>query len=535
MKTPEYDKINSHGWLLAIVTIVALGLLIQFRFMNEFPAYIHAWAQDDRYAIAINFLNDDFDLFHPETMIYNKQFPDWWQTASDNTITAVDFPIHEYIIAILMKIFGTSSPIVFRTWTLLCSFVGLFFLYKIGHLITGDWIKSIFVTIIAMTAPVYAYYFNGFLPGIPAFAFGLVGLWAYLKYIRTDSLKFFHTGVGFITLSMLMRTTFAIELIAILCFEMLRIFRKESRFLNKLPSVIISAIVFIAYFIWNSHLRKEYGSLFLSDLLPAANLEDAKDILKDAKNNWEFQYFQKSQYHTFITLTVIAIISGIYRRIKTKKDEPAEKVKQPTHIVWLPLIYIFGCLLFTIAMMKQLPNHDYYFIDTFFMPFLMLFALLLSAFPKASSYKSALISIVIFGAISTFMIQKVQDTQTERRWDGDRALHSYMNFIDSDKFLDSLNVPADAKILSLYSYPQNGSFIQMQRKGYTIMELHKPNVTEASAHWDIDYVVVENEIFAQYFDERPEILSRLKKIASNGRISLCTLSDTVINKSVSDF
>lgn len=185
----EYSKIDLNGHFIAIVVIAVIGVLIQFRFMNEFPAYIHAWAQDDRYAIAVGFLNNGFDLFHPETMIYNKQFPDWWQTASDNTVTAVDFPIHEYVVAILMKIFGTTSPIIFRMWTLICSFIGLFFLYNIGYQITNDWIKSTFLTVIAMTAPVYAYYFNGFLPGIPAFAFGLVGLWAYLRYVNVSSMK----------------------------------------------------------------------------------------------------------------------------------------------------------------------------------------------------------------------------------------------------------------------------------------------------------------------------------------------------------
>ena len=469
----EYNKINSNGHFIAIVVIVVIGVLIQFRFMNEFPAYIHAWAQDDRYAIAVGFLGNGFDLFHPETMIYNKQFPDWWQTASDSTITAVDFPIHEYVVAVLMRIFGTSSPIVFRMWTLICSFIGLFFLYNIGYQITNDWIKSTFLTVIAMTAPVYAYYFNGFLPGIPAFAFGLVGLWAYLRYVKTNSLRYFHIGVGFVTLSMLMRTTFAIEFVAILCFETLRIFRKESKFFDKLPSVIMSVAVFTAYFLWNTHLRREYGSLFLSELLPAANLEEAKEIISDTKKNWEFQYFQKTQYHIFIVLFAIAVWSWIHGIFKHRTNGNHEKTRHKTHLIWLPLIYIFGCFLFTIAMMRQLTNHDYYFIDTFFMPILLLFALFLGSFPKSNGFKSAIISLVIFGAISTFMVSKVQETQVSRRNSNDRAYRSYLNFVDSDKFLDSLGVPADAKILSLYSYPQNGSFIQMHRKGYTIMELHK--------------------------------------------------------------
>ena len=127
MKLIDYEKINAKGYLIAAVFIIALGIGIQFKYLNEFPAFIHAWAQDDRYALAIGFLDNGFDLFHPETMIYNKQFPGDWQVAYDTTITAVDFPIHEYIVALLMKLFGTTSPWVFRLWTMISSFIGLFF------------------------------------------------------------------------------------------------------------------------------------------------------------------------------------------------------------------------------------------------------------------------------------------------------------------------------------------------------------------------------------------------------------------------
>ena len=92
---------------------------LQRNYMDEYPTHIHAWAEQDHYALALGFINNGFDLFHPETMIYNKQFPGWWQEPSATTITSADFPIHEYIVALLMKLFGTTSPWVFRLWTLL--------------------------------------------------------------------------------------------------------------------------------------------------------------------------------------------------------------------------------------------------------------------------------------------------------------------------------------------------------------------------------------------------------------------------------
>lgn len=535
MKLVDYEKINAKGFLIAAVLIVALGIGIQYKYINEFPSFIHAWAQDDRYALSIGFLDNGFDLFHPETMIYNKQFPGEWEVAYDTTITAVDFPIHEYIVALLMKLFGTTSPWVFRLWTMICSIIGLFFLYKLSYLITEDFQKSLFVTTIAMTAPVYAYYFNGFLPGIPAFAIGIIGMWAYIKFVKSGKKKYFHLGILLMALATLIRTTFAIELIAVLGFELLRIFRKESTFADKLPSVIISVALIIAYMLWNSHLRSEHGSLFLNKLLPPDNIENAKELLSLAKEHWEYQYFQKLHYRIFEVLAALSLVAVIVKLIIKRKGKTEGKSNKKQLTIWLiPIIYIFGCLLFSIVMMDQLPNHDYYFVETFFLPILLLYALMLGSLPKIKNYIAGGISFAVLCVLCFFMVKNVNETQVDRRWIEDGAYKTYLNFVGSDEFLDSLNVPGNTKILALYAYPQNGPFIQMKRKGYTVM-WHNEKVVKQALTWDFDYVVIENQVFREQFEEHKDVLDRLNRIADNGRISVCTLSDTTICKSPEDF
>ena len=84
--------------------------------------------------------------------------------------------------------------------------------------------------------------------------------------------------------------------------------------------------------------------------------------------------------------------------------------------------------------------------------------------------------------------------------------------------------------MALYAYPQNGPFIQMKRKGYTVMK-HKENIVNAALTWDYDYIVIEDNIYMDKFEERKEVLSRLSKVADNGRISVCTLSDTIVCES----
>lgn len=525
MKTFLKNK-SLHGQLFIFLLIVAAGLFLQRGYMNEYPSHIHAWAEQDHYALALGFINNGFDFFHPETMIYNKQFPGWWKEAFDNTITSVDFPVHEYNVALLMKLFGTTSPWVFRLWTMLLGFLGLFFLYKVAYHLTHDWMKSALVVAIALTSPVYIYFLNGFLPSIPALSFGIIGLWFYLKYYDSDERKHFYLSIAFLTVAMLMRTTFAIELIAILCFELLRVFRKESSWLDKVPSILISAALFLAYFLWNKHLRDLNGTIFLNQLVPPEDWQDAKELVADTYHKWTFHYFQKFQYLVFLILAIVMIGVIINNTVKEKR-KPEAISKKPLSLWWLPLIEVFGCLLFSVAMMQQLPFHDYYLIDTFFLPILFMTALILKALPESEEKQHIGWGAFLVGIACAVMVVNATTTQVERREMEDDALVSYEHFQDADLLLDSLNIPNDAKILCLYGYAQNGPFIQMKRKGFTVMT-PDDDLLEAAFTWDFDYIVVENDKFKAYFQGRSVPLSKLKRIGGNDHLSVCTANNNWI-------
>lgn len=509
------------GHLAALAVIITAGLLIEKGYMNEYPSHIHAWAEQDHYALALGFTDNGFDFFHPETMIYNKQFPGWWKEAYATTITSADFPIHEYIVALLTKVFGTDAPWVFRLWTLLIAVVGLFFLYKISLCLTHRWPKAMLVVLVAITSPVVAYYMNGFLPGIPALSISTIGVWFYLKYYEGHALKHFHLSVAFLTLALLMRTTFAIGLVAMLCFEMLRVFRKETSFLNKLPSVLLAIGAYLASFLWNRHLSQDNGTVFLNTLLPPESWQDAKELFSEAYHNWAFHYFQGLHYWLFAVLALLAIAFAIYHAITKKKQADANPTKQPLPLWWLPVIQLIGCLMFTTAMMQQIQYHDYYFIDTFLMPLLLLLALTLKAVPSPRHKIIGLAEYLIVAVLAIVMVSHVIETQKTRRAQENYGLVTYNNFKDSDLLLDSLNVPKDAKILCLYGYAQNGPFIQMKRKGYSLMN-PDDELLETAFTWDFDYIVIENIKYEKYLDEHHDMLSRLKRVGGNDSLSVYT-------------
>ena len=147
-----------------------------------------------------------FDFFHPQT----------FDLQTVNGITRVDFPINEYIIALLMKLLGSTSFAIFRLYTLTVSIVGLVYLYLLTKKITESEIKSWLVVFFVFLAPVFVYYQDGFIPTIPALSFSFIAYYYFYSYKESGTKKTFFISVLFFLLAALIRMPFVIFLLGIL-------------------------------------------------------------------------------------------------------------------------------------------------------------------------------------------------------------------------------------------------------------------------------------------------------------------------------
>lgn len=525
---------NKLATAVAVLVIALYGLQLHYRYLAEFPAFVHSWSQTDRYAIAIGFLNNGFDLFHPETLILNKQYPHWWKHADSSAITAVDFPIHEYAVAAAMRLSGNTSPIVFRLCTLLVALVGMAFLYKLAHELTGHWTKALPVALVAMTSPVYAYYAAGFIPGVPALSFAIIALWAYLRYLRGNG-RYFAVAMAMAAVATLIRTSFAILPVAMVCFEVLRAILRRTSLLPKLPAIVLSAAAVGGYMAWNAHLRSLYDTVFLSGLAPAHDMAELKTLLGQAADNWRYSYFSKFQQWLFVAVAVAAVAWLIYKRFR-KGETVWDNGQQPADTSLWILVggYMVGCCMFAIAMAKQAPDHDYYFIDTLLLPTLLALTLTLKALPKPNGRIATLVAIIIVGVVGAKMLVDTSKDMKRRRNNDDRAYITAQAFEGAEAWLDSIGVGPEAKIMAMYAYPQNAPFILMNRRGYTMM-WYDDDIVSAGMKFPYDYIVIENRRFRNDFPYHSKYLGHLQPLATNGKITLCHYSDSVVIHRVEDF
>jgi hypothetical protein len=502
-----------------LLLIILLGLLYQFKYVNEFPSHVHAWAQSDRYALSLGFLDNGLNFFKPQTFVYNHQFPDKWKVPSDKSITAVDFPIHDYIPALLMKISGNTSPWVFRMYILFYSFLGLFFLFKLSYAVTKDYIKSVFVLIFAATSPLYVYYQGSFLPTIPSLSNAIIGIYFYYRYVIENKNKDFRLSMLFLTLAALSRTTFAIPIVAVLAIEFIRLLKKETNVVSKLIPACVSIFALLSYLMYNGYLREKYGSIFLNHILPPDSIGQAKEIVKYVYENWFFQCFTSLHYVVFVLVILLTSVFFVIRKVSMQKTE--------VYFGLLTATYLLGGFIFACLMLRQFPGHDYYFLDSFFLPIIMSLIFILSLIPSAEKRNLTIVMITAVGIISSLLILQPIKSQEKRRETGfwDRTEATINNYKNASAFLDSLGISKNAKILVLDAVAPNIPFILMQRKGFAVMNPNRENVEEA-LKWDYDYIVVQNEYFIpEIYTHYPGILSKLHKIGDNGNFSVCTLSD----------
>lgn len=495
--------------LVALIFLL-IGLSLQKGYFDEFPSHVHAWAQADHLALARGYLRNGYDFFKPETYVLNHQFPDDWQVPGHESITSVDFPLHQYIPSLFMGVLGYSGPGVFRIYVFIWSLAGLFFLYLLAFQITKNFFKSLFVALFAATSPLFVYYQTGILPTIPSLSGAVIGINFYLQYKDSNRDRHFALAIVFLTLAALSRTTLVIFLCAVLAteFTFYLIYKRTISKKNR-AAALLGLCTIGAYYIYNGYLKNTYGTLFLPHLMTPSDPEEVFHLLKVISERWALTYFSSAQY----------AVAGVFLLVYLLR----RRFFSGQHYIWVLTAFLFaGFALFSLVMMRQFADHDYYFLDTFFLPVLILLCLILGGIPWKS--EGNMRWVVISGLIlvtSIFWLSADSEQKSRREakpWD--RISQTVENYWGSAQFLDSLGVSRDARILAIDAVAPNIPFLLMERKGYAVMAVDSLRVAN-SLDWDFDVVTIQNSFFLSHlYRAYPEILNRIEKIATNDGITV---------------
>lgn len=511
---------KTHLFVVIALFILLFGYLFRAHQAEwgKLPNGMHTWSQSDHFALTEGFVENNLDFFHPQThvfSVYNQEYPKNWKTADSTTITSIDFPVHQYLPAVFMKIAGSNSPVFSQWYAFLLGFIGLIFLFRLAYLFNRSVITSFVITCFACLAPVCFYYNLRFIPSVPSLSCAVIGMYYYFRYRKAEhERKWLVLFVVFLTLAALSRMTFLVPMLSVFFVELVRLIRYRNDVKRKLLTAVVALAVFVGYYAYNQYLINTYGTLFLNGLNPAKSFTELQDVLLAMFDRWKFDYLTKYHYG-FLALLFLFFVWSLFRR-KTKVQLPYNALLVGTLIA--------GALAFFVAMSAQFVNHDYYFIDTFMLPMIVVMCMLSTYVPLSHKIgKWAVIAVMIVLTLGMARSNRwVQELRVENERLGGYQ-HFYDNFKNGDQLLDELHIGQNDRLLVLSQTAPNYPFQLLKRKGYLSLKNAQKDL-DILFRMPFDYVIFQNDWFMkEIIPNNPEIIHRLRTIGNNGRISVCKI------------
>lgn len=511
MKSALYLPPSKRTLLILALLLLVYAFGLHWNHLSEGPAGMHLWTQSDHYALARGFVNNGLDFFHPQTFVYNYRYPEVFDPNNQSLITAVDFPIHNYIPAAIMSLSGSDSPAIMSIYMLLVSVVGLVYLFRFAHLFNRSETLSLLIVAIVACSPVFAFYQIRFIPSVPTLSTAIIGLYYGFSHYKTGKFSHFVWGMVFLTLSAMTRMTYLIPLLAFAGQEFFFVLKRPE---NRWRKVITAGLCFSAaggYMLWNTWLRNTYGGIFLNAFMPATSWAQFADILVYIYQHWKYEYVTKAHYAVIAAIVLFLIV----RRFRN--DEPGPK-RLPVR--WFLFFLLAGSAAFFVLMAHQFRAHDYYALDVFFVPGIAVLCVLSERMTPVSSLTKQLFAGFTVLAVPSMIWLNVQ-TQNNRIESEKWGLNEMVvrNFKDSKHLLKG--IPKDAAIVMIDPLPRNIPFYYMDRTGYVVMR-NDPRHLKAALELPVTYYVFQNELFlSDIYKVYPEIIRRLQPIRTDGKITVC--------------
>lgn len=396
------------------------------------------------------------------------------------------------------------------------SFIGLYVLYLLALYLTKSKAKAFLALFFAALAPNYIFYQGGFLPTIPSISMTILALYYFVRHYYEGTGKWWNYTIVFMTLAVLPRSTYAIPFLAIFGFEFIRVLRGRSAWKPKLPAVVLSFLLIGLSLWYNATVRETYGSDFLSSLLPSESWEQLKEVIRHMYENWRFSYLTYKHYLTLLLVVMLALTAIIWNRLKKRGNA--------NQLWYLAGLWILGELCFWVVMNQQFIAHDYYFLDTFFLPLILIFILCLQALPNPENkwLKGVIPAFTVVFVLFTW--KETSNFQRDRQVidPQDTITGTLINYSGSEEWLDQNHIPKDAKILAMHAYGPNIPFVMMNRIGYACKGYEDKALFEEALSWKWDYVIFQKPYFIKdVYAFYPEILKKVEPVCSNENLLVC--------------
>ncbi|MDD4576650.1 MAG: glycosyltransferase family 39 protein [Bacteroidales bacterium] len=382
----------------------------------------HSWRQVTGNMVARNFLETDANIFYPRV-----------DMAGEKTgITGTEFPVLNYLIFLMAKIFGWQEWYG-RLIVLLFSSLGVSFFYRIIKLKFPE--KTALYASLILLASNWFIYSRKIMPDTFSVSLVMIGLWYALRYFEKQNAK----HLIFSSLLILLGVLSKIPAILILCPLLLIFWSKsykiESKIWFSMMMLPVMGIVFWWYYLWVPHLVETYGYWhYYMGTSWRQGFAELQEYLPEVLNKFYFDALKFSGFTAFLAGFILLVF----------------KPKQPNKKLLFHLL-LWSSVLFFVFMLKSGRNfavHSYYIV-----PFVPIMALIAGYAISQIKYKNLAIL-----AISIIALEGVANQQHDFRMPKEKQhMLEYSEVLDlvSQKS-DLILVNGGANPTDLYFTHRNG-------------------------------------------------------------------------------
>jgi hypothetical protein len=440
-------------WVLVYFLIRLIGVL------NPPLEVAHNWRQVTVNMVARNYLEIDANLFYPRV-----------DMAGEKTgITGMEFPLLNYLIFIVSKLFG------FNHWygrliNLIVSSIGTYYFYLIVKKQFSP--ELAFLSGVIFLNSIWFCYSRKIMPDTFSVSLAFIGLYYALEYlyIKNNILNLFLYGL-FGMLGILSKIPAAVILTPLL----IPIFDKLVGSKRKLFLITVSIIILIPviawYFYWVPYLVTEYG--FWHYYMGTSFSNGFHEIILHLDEFAKKFYFEALKFVGFF-LFVLGIIFLIRKPVK----------KLSLVVIITTVIFMF----FVIIAGRGFYHHSYYIIP--YVPVMALVAAFALCNFKLKWIRNGLLVVVIVeGTLNQYHDFRIKKEDSYR--------------LTLEKIADSISEPQDLIVINGDENPRDLYFTH--RKGWTISnkELFNIDYLNELASKGCKYIFIDKKASEYQLPELP--------------------------------
>ena len=476
-------KIEKYHNYLFLILLITLYYILDFQTILFLPPQgIHFIRQTDCLSFASNYFKNGFHFFQPQ--VFNLQ--------STDGKAACEFPILYYIAASLYQIFGEKEYIL-RLITVIISSAGFYYLFKLLNTLLKDLVYAIAFSFLFISSTVLLYYTNNFLPDSSALGLTFIGWYFMFDFINNrEKRNSLIVGYVFFTIASLLKVTYFTNPIAailsIVAYDLSfdRAFKKIIR-ANATP-IILFFSSFVIILCWNLYViqynDRNHDTYFLIHSTPIWRLSIVQitQVWDLITNYWYSKYYYQSTFHLFFIIIVTGAL--FFKRM--------ERI-----LLITSTLSLIGATLYFLLFFAQFSDHDYYFIAIIPAIIFLVTSTFISLRNRFTRLINNYITKLLVITICILSLNYAREKLIQR-YANANDIYSSIGFklTGMRVYLDSLEVPQNAKFVILTDQTMNGGLYFINRPGWVVKDESEVSlkVIEKYINQDLDFMIVTDSI-----------------------------------------